>query len=558
MASSARTTAFCTHTELRDFVKDASHLFNNNLAVPVWGQVFSDLHANSCKFKQPEGPEGRIHRLFAKSNFSRLSAISGLEKPIETWLDPKWTVTDTFYDRIRPALVLATRLLEETGEFFDTVLLGKIQDRRNGRFYALEEGLTEGPSFFPEGHSSLKKFQIFTGYNEESCEEAHATAQHGMFPQKGSQRLATQAIQLNTRHTTFFTHAHYDLFTGEVKQRILFMLAVTLVHELAHVWYDCRMFDYMRQVQWIVAKCLRVSEPFFTGEEPEPELGLSWESFAFGCRPEPYWPEDRGRMLPYALVTDIACHPYRKFTTEERKGTFAARALTSQEIAAFLNADSWKLFQRLRPGGDLQCYKDVAGNNVLEVMSTVAFMEEFKATSGCYPRPEEISVPEPRVIIHLTHFPPIYNYECSGLSSIYDIFLAYSDPENEEPADGTKGTEYSTKATELNVDPSIGGNEDDAMNARECSANSPVLTCDDDKESLNGIDRIPDGTHCVPTPPPSPSFEDGIPDYSEWWAALGQQAKSNPLHQAARGGRMTGGRGGTRRGHQRNRGRYQR
>ncbi|KAK4937040.1 hypothetical protein LTR10_022226 [Elasticomyces elasticus] len=486
MAPCTPTAAFCPHTELQHIVEDTSHLFNN-VTVRAWAQVFSDRHARGCEFEQPKGPNGRIHRIFAISNFSRLSAISGLEKPLDTWLDPKWTITDKFYERIRPSLVLATRLLEETGEFFDTVLWGKIEDRRDGRYYALEEGLTEGPSVFPEGHDSLKNLQIFTGYNEESFHEDYATQKYGIFPNEGTQRLATQAIQLNTRFTTFFTHPHYDEFTDEVKQRILFILAVTLVHELAHVVYTYR----------------------------------------------------------------------RKFTAEERKVAFAARVLKRQEIAAFLSTDSWKLFGRLRPGGDLQCYKGVAGTNILEVMSTVVFMEEFKATRGCYPWPEEISIPKPSKVIHSTAFPPIYDYECSKLAWIYrGMRPALSDNENE--AGGSDGTGHAPDTIEISEAQTVVAIEDNPTHAIDSCVYSINLACDDDKESLNGIDQIADGTDCMPTPPQSPSVQDEPEDYSDWWAAIGHQAMSNPLHQAARGGRMGRGRRGTRDGQPRTKLRYQR
>lgn len=154
MPSTARTTTSCPHIDLQHLIKDNSQYFGEKLATRAWAQVFSDRHALSCIKNQPMGSEGRIHRIFAKSNFSRLSAIAGLEKPVSTWLDPDWVIQDKFYDRIRPALVLATRLLDKTGGFFDTVLWGKIEDRPHGRFYALEEGLTEGP-FCLSGRSLL-------------------------------------------------------------------------------------------------------------------------------------------------------------------------------------------------------------------------------------------------------------------------------------------------------------------------------------------------------------------------------------------------------------------
>lgn len=379
------------------------------------------------------------------------------------------------------------------------------------------------------------------------------TTEYGFYPSEGHRRLATQAIQLNSKFTTFFTNYHYEQFSDKLKQRLLFILAVTLVHELAHVWYTCRRFDYLRSGQYAVANYLK-DEPLFTGNEPSPELGFSWEFFAFGCRFEPYFNDSDNGRSAYHLATEIACHPYRIFTEEERKGTFAARALTREEIAAFLDEECWRLFKRLQPGGDLYSWyeDDLAGKNILDVMSMVVFIKEFNETSGYYPTPTEIAIPGPRKILHLREFPVQTNHRCCATVACTSVSEPSSDNESMEHVSDDNGSE--TDGSECSNDSNTTDISEASTAATDYSDDATLIdtALSEEFDKMTTDDNLSSASHS------SPTFNDERPDYSAQWATCRQYAENSALYWAARGGRMATGRGGTPPGHQGPKCRYRR
>ncbi|OQU94428.1 hypothetical protein CLAIMM_00786 [Cladophialophora immunda] len=346
----------------------------------AWKQVFSTRHEDMCNTPQPPHPDGHILAIFNKSNFSRLDIIRGLEKPIDTWLDPKYAIDDTFYDRIRPALVLATRFFTWTSEFFNILVFGGFifegSKMRYDRFTELELG-SRG---FPTLMDSLCNKQFFTGYHQNSRVDTYASTYFGLYPKDCPSQIATTAVQLNTKFTTFFTHYHYDKYSDDVKNMVIVSLAITLVHELVHVWYTLRRMELARLGD--LALCIAMEkEPYFFGNERTPELGLSWEHFAFRGMPQ----LDHSGGGPYAEAKGLRLIPLLKDSDQKDEAV-----VDSEVLRALLDEECWEVYERLLIGDLAATYRTVRGMGILERMKTVVELQAFKNKTGRLPSLQEL------------------------------------------------------------------------------------------------------------------------------------------------------------------------
>jgi len=359
-----------------------------------WCQKFSEGHLDRCLRVEPEHPDGAVHRIFARSNFSRLSIYAGLEKPVHEWLDPEWTINQTFYDRIRPALVLATRLLEENAEFLDRIVYGKIGHRAGKLTYILEHQLTQEQHVFPDAFDYLYNFQIFTGHCEpRPVDNWYAFTKAGQYPELAWKHMETQAIQINNRFVTAFSDYHYGTLAPKLKERLLVTLAFTLVHDMVHICANYKRIELLKDGRHdlveMKSRKLWFPEPLLTSEDARGELGEAWEHLSFGGMAYLFSADSRegseGKPIPILGSTHLAC--LQRSTAAESRNPHTAKEI---DAASFLNDDCWQLFRMLR-GGDLaSTYKSVAGTRMLEQMETAAFMDQFKQIVGRYPSPTEI------------------------------------------------------------------------------------------------------------------------------------------------------------------------
>ncbi|EXJ75037.1 uncharacterized protein A1O5_01733 [Cladophialophora psammophila CBS 110553] len=349
-----------------------------------WQQAFSARHEKICHTPSTPDPDGEIYGIFNRSNFSRLDIIRGLDRPIDAWLDPKLTISDIFYDRIRPALVLATRFCKYTSEFFNILLFGDIGKdiREDGKIvYDYLQKLKHRSRTFPDLMDDLHNVQFFTGYHPDSRTDVYASTYFGVYPKNCEQQMATTAVQLNSKFTTFFTHLHFDTFEDDVKDLMLVSLAITLVHELAHVWYALRRFEIARKGNLPLCIAMR-REPYFYGTERVPELGSSWELFAFNGMPHLNCSDDG----PYAHAKGLLLVPVRANSDKADKVV-----VDSYVVSAFLNQECWDLLDRLLIGDLCIPYKPVIGKGLLERMKTAVVVIFFSIEHGRLPSLEEVA-----------------------------------------------------------------------------------------------------------------------------------------------------------------------
>ncbi|KIW82308.1 hypothetical protein Z517_05335 [Fonsecaea pedrosoi CBS 271.37] len=346
----------------------------------AWKQVFSPRHEDMCKTPQPPQSEGRICAIFKKSNFSRLDIIRGLDSPIDTWLDPKYTIDDEFYNRIRPALVLATRFCIWTSEFFNILMFGEfIYDDTKIKYDRFTEP-EHRPRMFPDMMDNLHNMQFFTGYHRDTREDTYASTYFGTYPKDYAPQMPTTAVQLNTKFTTFFTHYHYNTFTADVKNMVLVSLAITLVHELVHVWYNLRRLEIARLGDLTLCRAMH-REPYFFGDEKKPELGMSWEHFTFRGMPQLHCPGNK----PYAQAKGLLLVPLLESGGEEDEVM-----VDPEVVRALLDRECWEMYERLLIGDLAPTFRSVSGMGILERMKTAVVLMTFKNKAGRLPFVQEL------------------------------------------------------------------------------------------------------------------------------------------------------------------------
>lgn len=363
----------------------------------AWEQFFSTRHRLTWETIQTDRANDGMFRIFHKYNFTKLSAEQVFSTPLEGWLSPESSIEDELYDRMRPGLVLATKLLEQTGEFFDRIVFGNIVSSWGQRFCAPANELkAEFRGKFPDLHESLYNVQFCMG-SDGGSDLVYGNTHHGRFPHfevsQGNSRV-TCVVQLSPRFRSFFMDPDYETFDLELKQRILFTLAVTIVHELAHVWYRLRGFEFYRQGK-IELHAENTVSPFYTQSQATAELGEAWEmeTFKYSLQLD----EDQ----PFARSQNLVCDTFAKYYRPMAHPTYIVAPAV---VAAFFEPECWTIRRRILPGGDLHReLGDVAGRYLQEVMETVACIRKFEQQHGRLPLAEEISKPDPVVMDHVSH-----------------------------------------------------------------------------------------------------------------------------------------------------------
>ena len=336
---------------------------------PVWEQFFSKKHQQSYEGRPSDGIDTEIFRIFQRANFSRLSDIEGQHQPVENFLDPKDTIPRLWYNRLLPALVLATRLIKMTPEFFCIVAFGKMgriddgriedgswgyaRDEEGNWLYELEEG-TDPNTKCQELFDRMSNIRFFTGKTPNDMENAYARASYGYWPYKESEkRVATAGVQLHSKWIDFFSRPDYDKVAADVKNRLLVHLAMVLVHELAHVWYGYRKLDYARQGNFKrYCGLVTAKEPYFYSDEERPEMGHAWGRYAFNAEQQltnsgaPCYTQSSLLYLkPYGRWQGGAPKVEPKDEPEEKP--FRVRVVDPCLVGAFLSKDCWDLFDKV-------------------------------------------------------------------------------------------------------------------------------------------------------------------------------------------------------------------
>lgn len=325
-----------------------------------WSKTFSDAHR--AEFEQPHQVDKKepILRMFRQANWSKLCRTHGLEQPMSKWLrDTEFGVSDDFYRRIRPALVLATRFIGHSRAFFDTIWGSEIDftelPNGNEHVFLLENSKNKekfADMWNDKVLDEISNFQIFLGHApaDEPENGSHAYIHYGTHPQMQAKRIRTAALHLSQDFTTFFEHPQYHEWPQQKKDRILFLLAVTIAHETMHL---CWRFRWMTRIDDEPRH--REEEPCHHKDDPERELGYAWEEWAFGgliftTSLEP--PNDthgemdddhQGQDQGYTHVADIGAMPWQdKVSRGYNSNGYRFLPINPDLLTAMFDPDIWR------------------------------------------------------------------------------------------------------------------------------------------------------------------------------------------------------------------------
>ncbi|RVX75074.1 hypothetical protein B0A52_01351 [Exophiala mesophila] len=286
-----------------------------------WTKEFSDAHRAEFEQYKVDAKEP-VLRIFRQANWSRLCLLHAQEQPMSEWLRNKeFLVSDEFYQRIRPALVLATRFIENSRDFYDSIWAGIQRD--NGDI--LEEDSHHNNPFINMWNESvldqMSNFQIYLGHHPNF--DAYNSSAHihwGVYPTTQVERISTIALHIGQNFTTFFQHPEYQEWPQQKKNRILFLLAATLTHEVAHVCWRFRCMSIARRSKNYNDSA---DEPYRHKDDPERELGFAWEDWALGglvttLHRDPSTDDHGEQDTPYTLAEEVGLTRWRDYVNKTR------------------------------------------------------------------------------------------------------------------------------------------------------------------------------------------------------------------------------------------------
>ena len=231
-----------------------------------------------------------VHPLFRQKNFEMNPEWLGkVFKPSEatdnTIARERQYMDDELYKRLRPALQLATLLLDISLEFISRLafapkgatnleVFDDVSDaataRRTQEVRTLLEELADDILIFMNGETHI--------FGPRTHGLTHA------FYRPNFLRFQVH-IRLDDGYATHFRSSEYSTVPGTLQDAACFGLAVTLVHEIMHgIWgYRHRFSKQPREPAWLAnePETLRVEEDW--GElAPDVEYGWAWERWMFG------------------------------------------------------------------------------------------------------------------------------------------------------------------------------------------------------------------------------------------------------------------------------------
>ena len=204
-------------------------------------------------------------------------------------------MSNDMYERIRPALQLATIFLQIAKPFFIKVMWADLEDFPTGHYRSRSRSPSPstGPQVLDENFMPSSEdladydfildgianyYRIFTGGSGDAWGGYGVTHLVNDLEHPVIMGLASEHFQV-------FESPRYESMTPEALRSAWFMLALTCVHELAHAVFMDRQIDEdddeMKDVgEWQGrGKC---PEPFYSPTDPEIELGAAVEHYLFG------------------------------------------------------------------------------------------------------------------------------------------------------------------------------------------------------------------------------------------------------------------------------------
>lgn len=350
-----------------------------------------DLHAYTIIPSNPRRQinestlNNAIHDLWKQENFR----ISNLEtewdllednNPLSEIDDKK--LPDHIYQRMVPALQLATLMLRQSRQFLLRVVFGEIRNPPSLRAIWRATG---------DSHNRhLRKTAVLDQDREISASDA-ATYDNTWLPSFASKyrillpRMGagpgtlgrSRAIaschkpflsEVFEYYLAFFSSGFFESTPAHVRQAASFCFATTLVHEFVHVAWLRRTFKYTdQQIRTanppLNRKLSTRAEPLYRQEDQEIELGDAWETFFFGgaVHPNQMGEEDDEREFSSGLSWH-KCNPW-----DDDTNLYYAdhepylTAITAESISRFFSAEAWRRHDAAWRSEEERAQSDSAG-----------------------------------------------------------------------------------------------------------------------------------------------------------------------------------------------------
>jgi hypothetical protein len=240
--------------------------------------------------------KNEIHPLWQQKHF-RMGSMKELIARCYYGLDwdaPGTQMPDDLYKTIEPALRLATRLLAQSQPFFVRVYRAniiKIKGAkvlvRKGHLQGLKRLDALDPSWVPSPEDDVvfdralkeivSSFRLYCG------EEAwtilpgslvYAATNHQVIPKFWIYNFFSR------QYFNEFASSRFKSTSAQMRHRLLFQFAMTLLHEFAHV--VCRKRRESELIELERQGIKTFPEPLYEFDDVDSELGQAWETWYFG------------------------------------------------------------------------------------------------------------------------------------------------------------------------------------------------------------------------------------------------------------------------------------
>ena len=328
-----------------------------------------------------------ISAIFRRENISGTSVDIGMEMTQAEWDRDCRPISAIAYERMKPALRRVGEMMQASDPFFVRIIYAEIKqmpedycqsDSRRPKTFL--DPLFQGANREGwEAYDDMKRYlhtrlRVYMGDNEDCTQpESHACTNFSYQPRPGK-----LSIHVNPAYLAFFSERDYDLFEEITKNNVLFMLAVTLGHEMAHV------MGYVRQSNEYADFCKNYpqrenrpkfdnTEPIYDTSLPESELGRAWEHYMFGGISEFVNKTNalslKGNLLWINSIKFSSHHSFKLRHRDSVAGKW--NVLEEGLINAFFDnetmAKAWQRWQDIKP----ESVESKDGANILDAIKWV-------------------------------------------------------------------------------------------------------------------------------------------------------------------------------------------
>ena len=195
-----------------------------------------------------------IPAFLKRENISCARASIGSKKTQEEWERNCNSISRGAYSRMTPALRRVGEMMEASEPFFARILFAKRKvmpdmlpsdDPQRPKKYLDSDFLGASPeeweAYDQVIHVLPSRLRVYMG-RDEVCTRlpCYAYSSFDYNPSPGN-----LSIHINPAYLAFFSERNYDRFSETMKNAVLFMLATTIMHEMAHImWLTRKLSKY--------------------------------------------------------------------------------------------------------------------------------------------------------------------------------------------------------------------------------------------------------------------------------------------------------------------------